>query len=146
MSSNLEQEDSVSEKIADYIWEIWRVSKTASHPVRVGEVTPEQYWILRFLYNSGSQRVKDIAAYIGTTPSPVTISVKRLERQNLLRRERNSTDERVVTVHLTKQGKERFEIWRLRRVKAISGVFDSLNSTEKKALLGLLQKVALSNN
>jgi DNA-binding MarR family transcriptional regulator len=148
LSSNLEQEkeESVSEKIADYIWEIWRTSKTASHPVRVGEVTPEQYWILRFLYNAGSQRVKDIASYIGTTPSPVTISVKRLERQNLVRRERNSQDERVVTVHLTKQGKERFEIWRLRRRKAISRVFDSLNSTEKKSLLGLLQKVALSNN
>jgi DNA-binding MarR family transcriptional regulator len=148
LSSNLEQEkeESVSEKIADYIWEIWRTSKTASHPVRVGEVTPEQYWILRFLYNAGSQRVKDIASYIGTTPSPVTISVKRLERKNLVRRKRNSQDERVVTVHLTKQGKERFEIWRLRRRKAISRVFDSLNSTEKKSLLGLLQKVALSNN
>jgi len=148
LSSSLEQEkeDSVSEKIADYIWEIWRASKTASHPVRVGEVTPEQYWILRFLHNEGSQRVKDIASYIGTTPSPVTISVKRLERQSLVKRERNAKDERVVTVHLTKQGRGRFETWRLRRRKAISGVFDSLNSTEKKSLLGLLQKVALSNN
>ena len=148
MSSGLEQEkeDSVSEKIADYIWEIWRVSKTASHPVLVGEVTPEQYWILRFLSTAGSQRVKDIASYIGTTPSPVTISVQRLERQNLVKRERNSKDERVVTVHLTKQGRERFETWRLRRREAISVIFDSLNSGEKKVLLGLLQKVALSNN
>ena len=32
----------ISEKIADSIWEIWRASKTASHPVRAGEVTPEQ--------------------------------------------------------------------------------------------------------
>jgi DNA-binding MarR family transcriptional regulator len=149
MSSHLEdmrEEESLSEKIADLIWEIWRTSKTASHPVWVGEVTPEQYSILRFLSTNGPQRVKDIAAYIGTTASPVTISVKRLERQNLVKRERNTKDERVVTVHLTEEGKERFELWRLRRREAISVVFESLNQKEKKALLGLLQKVSLSNN
>ncbi|HYB04103.1 MAG TPA: MarR family transcriptional regulator [Nitrososphaerales archaeon] len=149
MSSNLEnmrEEESLSEKIADLIWEIWRTSKTASHPVWVGEVTPEQYSILRFLNTSGPQRVKDIATYIGTTASPVTISVKRLERQNLVKRERNTKDERVVTVQLTEEGKERFELWRLRRREAISVVFESLNQKEKKALLGLLQKVSLSNN
>jgi MarR family transcriptional regulator, 2-MHQ and catechol-resistance regulon repressor len=141
-----EKEESVSERIADLIWEIWRASKTASHPVWVGEVTPEQYTILRFLNTNGPQRVKDIAAYIGTTASPVTISVKRLEKQKLVKRERNSKDERVVNVQLTGEGKERFEMWRLRRREAISVVFESLNQKEKKTLLGLLQKVLLSNN
>jgi DNA-binding MarR family transcriptional regulator len=148
LSSRLEneKEESVSERIADLIWEIWRASKTASHPVWVGEVTPEQYTILRFLNTNGPQRVKDIAAYIGTTASPVTISVKRLEKQKLVKRERNSKDERVVNVQLTGEGKERFEMWRLRRREAISVVFESLNQKEKKTLLGLLQKVLLSNN
>lgn len=90
--------------------------------------------------------MKDIAAYIGTTASPVTISVKRLERQNLVKRERNAKDERVVTVKLTKEGKERFEMWRLRRREAISVVFDPLNQKEKISLLGLLKKVSLSNS
>jgi MarR family transcriptional regulator, organic hydroperoxide resistance regulator len=117
----------------------------ASHPVRAGEVTQEQYWILRFLYNSGSQRVKDIASHIGTTPSPVTISVKRLERENLVKRERSTRDERVVTVHLTRQGKDRFEAWRQRRRKVLSAVFDSLNEREKNSLVSLLSKVASSN-
>lgn len=140
------EEESVSEKIANLIWEIWRASKTVTHPVWIGEVTPEQYSILRFLNENGPQRVKDIATYIGTTPSPVTISVKRLEKQNLLKRERNAKDERVVTVQLTDEGKRRFEMWRLRRKEAISGVFESLNQKEKTTLLNLLQKVSLSNS
>ena len=149
LTSNLQHDrevESVSEKIADLIWEIWRVSKTASHPVWVGEVTPEQYSILRFLSANGPQRVKDIATYIGTTASPVTISVKRLERQSLVKRKRNTKDERVVIVQLTEEGKERFEMWRLRRREAISRIFESLNQKEKLSLLGLLKKVSLSNN
>jgi len=141
---NQKEEESVTEKIADLIWEIWRASRAASHPVRIGEVTPEQYSILRFIDSNGPQRLKDIASYIGTTASPVTISVKRLERQNLVKRERSVKDERVVTVRLTKQGSERFETWRLRRREAISRVFESLNQREKATLLALLQKVSLS--
>jgi DNA-binding MarR family transcriptional regulator len=141
---NQKEEESVTEKIADLIWEIWRASRAASHPVRIGEVTPEQYSILRYIDSNGPQRLKDIASYIGTTASPVTISVKRLEKQNLVKRERSSKDERVVTVRLTKQGRERFETWRLRRREAISRVFESLNQKEKATLLALLQKVSLS--
>ena len=132
----------LSERIADCIWEIWRVSKAASHPVRVGEVTPEQFWILRLLDSSGPQRIKDIAADLGTTPSPVTISVKRLERDGLLRRERGTEDERVVTVSLTKKGKNQFEVWRQRRRRTLSTIFDCLTEEEKESLERLLQKVA----
>jgi DNA-binding MarR family transcriptional regulator len=140
------EEESVSERITDLIWEIWRTSKAVSHPVRVGEVTPEQYWILRFLNTNGPQRIKDIASYIGTTASPVTITVKRLERQKLVKRERSVKDERVVTVQLTQEGKERFGMWRLRRREAITVLFESLNLKEKTQLLSLLQKVSLANN
>ena len=131
----------ISEKIADSIWEIWRASKTASHPVRAGEVTPEQYWILRLLYNEGPQRITDIASHIGTTSSPVTISVKRLEREGLVRRKRSTADERVVKVQLTKHGRDQFELWRLRRRKALSKIFDPLDENEKNSLLALLIKV-----
>jgi len=136
----------ISERIADSIWEIWRSSRTVSHPVRVGEVTPEQYWILRLLYNEGPQRITDIASHIGTTSSPVTISVKRLERENLVRRERSTADERVVKVQLTKHGKDQFELWRLRRRKALSKIFDPLDEKEKNSLLALLIRVVPSSD
>jgi len=139
--SEFAKDSVVSEKIADSIWEIWKVARNVSHPIGRGEVTPEQYWTLRFLYNEGPQRVKDIASHIGTTASPVTISVKRLERENLVKRERSTSDERVVKVQLTKHGKEQFETWRLRRIKAISKLFDSLDDGEKRSLLQLLEKV-----
>ena len=90
----------------------------------------------------GAQRITDIASHIGTTASPVTISVKRLERENLVKRERSTEDERVVKVQLTKHGRDQFELWRLRRRKALSKIFDPLDENEKNSLLALLSKVA----
>ncbi|MDG6998615.1 MAG: MarR family transcriptional regulator [Nitrososphaerota archaeon] len=136
-----ESSDIVSERIADSVWEIWIASKNASSPIKTGEVTHEQYWILRLLYMEGPQRVKDIASHIGTTPSPVTISMKRLEHQDLVKRVRSTKDERVVTVELTKHGRKRFEAWRDVRRKSLSRLFDTLKDREKQMLLGLMSKV-----
>ena len=140
-TESIENHFLISERIADSIWEIWRASKNVSHPVREGEVTSEQYWILRLLYTRGPQRITDVASHIGITASPVTISVKRLERDNLVKRERSTTDERVVMVRLTKHGRDQFELWRLKRRKALSKLFDSLDEGEKNSLLALLGKV-----
>lgn len=146
MNSKLSNQDSrdlvASEQIADAIWEIWIASRNASSPIKAREVTPEQYWILRFLYNEGPKRVKDIASFIGTTLSPVTISMKRLEKQLLVKRVRSKSDERAVTVELTKLGRKQFELWRERRRRSLSGMFDTLTDKEKRLLMDLLSKVS----
>jgi MarR family 2-MHQ and catechol resistance regulon transcriptional repressor len=139
-----EENGVITDKIADSILEIWRNFRTFSSPIKAGQITLEQSWILRFLYNSGPKQIKDIASQIGTTSSPVTISVKRMERQNLVRRERGTKDERIVTVSLTKHGKDVFESWRRERRKALSNFFEILDEGEKNRLLSLLQKVLTS--
>ncbi|WP_307402694.1 MarR family transcriptional regulator [Desulfofundulus luciae] len=73
-------EQLLTEKIADAIWQIWRCWRLTSHPVKQGKITPEQYWVLHILHRFGPQRIKDIAVRMGTGSSSVTITVKRLER------------------------------------------------------------------
>jgi MarR family transcriptional regulator, organic hydroperoxide resistance regulator len=102
--------------------------------------------MLHFLYDSGPQSVKYIAAHAGTTSSPVTISMKRLERANLVKKIRGKSDERIVTVHLTEQGKKVFEARREERIKILSQLFNSLDLKEKYQLNALLEKVLLSSS
>ena len=64
-----------------------------------------------------------------------------MKEKNLVRRERSTEDERVVKVQLTKHGRDQFELWRLRRRKALSKIFDPLDENEKNSLLALLIKV-----
>ena len=130
----------VTEQIATFIREIWRMAKNMTNPRKKGKISLEQYWILRLIYNSGPLRIKDIAFEIGTASSPVTISVKKLEHSRLLRRERSRTDERVVTVHLTPLGRKVFEAGRQERRRALSSLFNSLDELERVQLRDLLSK------
>jgi DNA-binding MarR family transcriptional regulator len=131
----------LAEKIAASIHNIWRSTRNMEPFVKAEKITIEQYWILRILYESGPMRIKDIASRIGTTSSPATISVKRLERRGFLLRKRSTKDERVVIVQLMRRGRSVYETWRNKRRKSLSLLFDSLDLKEKQSLLKLLQKV-----
>ncbi|MGB9804025.1 MAG: MarR family winged helix-turn-helix transcriptional regulator [Desulfofundulus sp.] len=130
-----------TEQIADALWQIWRYWRLMSHPVKQGKITPEQYWVLHILHRFGPQRIKDIAARMGTGSSSVTITVKRLERDNLVCRKRGTEDERVVTVHLTEHGQRVFHAWREERRQVLSALFEPLSGEERRQLYNLLEKV-----
>jgi DNA-binding MarR family transcriptional regulator len=133
----------LNEKIANAMRDILRHSRDLTNTGRKKNerVGIEQFWILRFLYDSGPKRIKDIAEEIGITPSPVTISVKKLAASRLVTRERGKLDERVVTVRLTDEGRRFFETWRADRNQALSSLFDLLEDQEREELNKLLQKV-----
>ena len=136
-------ENILTEHIVDALWGLWRSWRALSHPVRQGQITPEQYWILRLLHHHGPLRIKDIAKRTGTCSSSVTIAVKRLERDGVVRRRRdNEADERVVTVHLTEKGEELFRSWRQARRRALSEIFTPLDVQERRQLYTLLGKVS----
>ena len=138
--SSPEGDLSISARIAADIHELGRVTGAMIGDGESG-VTIEQYWMLRLLHDTGPRPIKDVASEMGTTHSPVSISAKHLEQLGLVRRERNTTDERVVTVRLTHRGRTLFEGWRKGRRRALSLLFGSLNKKERVALLGLLDRL-----
>ncbi|WP_151191940.1 MarR family winged helix-turn-helix transcriptional regulator [Desulfotomaculum copahuensis] len=135
------EEAVLTERIADALWQVWRGWRMLSHPVKQGKITPEQYWILHVLHRFGPQRIKDLAARMGTGSSAVTIAIKRLERDGLVCRQRGTADERVVTARLTDQGRTVFQAWRRERRVALSALFEPLDGDEKRRLYETLSKV-----
>ena len=68
-----------------------------------------QFAVLEALYHLGSLCQKDIAAKVLKSPRNITMVVDNLEKRNLVVRERNAGDRRVLTVHLTDEGRSLFE-------------------------------------
>lgn len=70
------------------------------------ELTPVQYNVLRILRGAGSDGIKcsEISERLVTKDSDITRLLDRLENRNLVARERDGKDRRVITAIITESG------------------------------------------
>ncbi|RJP23476.1 MAG: MarR family transcriptional regulator [Deltaproteobacteria bacterium] len=78
-------------------------SKRAEH---VAGLTGPQLWAIKVLAESAPIMVSELARRMYLHPSTVIGILDRLETRGLVRRTRSTEDRRVVTVGLTRRGKE----------------------------------------
>jgi MarR family transcriptional regulator, organic hydroperoxide resistance regulator len=130
-----------TERLAEDLLTLWRILRSLSHPVWRAEITPEQYWLLRLLSRAGSLSIGELATELGITTSSATIACKRLEKAELLTRERQVDDERVVRVALTPQGKAQILAWSERKRQALTELLSVLDQEEQKEFQQMLARV-----
>jgi DNA-binding MarR family transcriptional regulator len=104
-------------------------------------MTPEQYWLLRLLRRRGALSIGELAEALGVTGSSVTTACKRLEKAELVTRERQVDDERMVRVALTDQGLARIESWERQRRDLLTQLLAPLDSQEQRTLQQLLERI-----
>mgnify|MGYP006183849421 FL=1 len=64
-----------------------------------------QFLVLSILWEEDGLKVYEIGARLSLDSGTLTPLLKKLESQNLLKRERGDADERTVSIHLTYPGK-----------------------------------------
>ena len=67
-------------------------------------VTYTQYLVLSTLWEKDGLTITAIADRLGLEPSTITPAVKRLENAGFVARQRSTSDERQVQVHLSQKG------------------------------------------
>ena len=77
-----------------------RVHRVLAEP----KLTISQFGVLEALYHKGPQCQKVIASKTLKSTGNITMVVDNLEKQDLVRRERDYEDRRYVTIHLTETG------------------------------------------
>lgn len=95
-------------------------------PAAAMGIHPGQLPILKLLYDRDGISQTEISRKLSNRPSTVTVSLKRLEKMNLVRREADRKDQRIVRVYLTDTARDLF-----RRVPAM------LETNEKLLLEGM---------
>ncbi len=105
----------------------------------LGDLTPGQFGVLESLYHLGPMRQTEIGAKLLRSGSNITLIVDNLERDGLVRRDRDPDDRRVVNVSLTDAGREVIEGIFPAHVEAIVEAMAAL-SPEEQAELGRLCK------
>ena len=132
-----------ADRLVEDLLALWRLLRINTHPVRRGEITPEQYWLLKLLNKQTELSIGELAEALGVTGSSVTTACKRLEKAGLLKRTRQADgqDERVVLVTLTTQGHQQLEAWQQERRNELNKMLTPLSPSEQNELQRLIERI-----
>jgi DNA-binding MarR family transcriptional regulator len=131
----------ITDRLIEDVTGLWRFVRLAAYPVHLEGMTPEQFWLLRYLERHSPVSIGALAEALGIKPSSATSACKRLEQAGLVTRTRQSSDERVVNVEITELGAAQLAQMRQRQREAVGRFLGVLDPQEQATLLQLLDRV-----
>jgi MarR family 2-MHQ and catechol resistance regulon transcriptional repressor len=108
------------------------------------KLTLSQFGVLDALLHLGPMCQSVLAEKILKSSGNMTMVIDNLEKRNLVKRYRDDTDRRKVTVHLTPTGKRLIEGAMPGHVRLIEEAFASLSDRELEQLAKLTKKLGVS--
>lgn len=105
-------------------------------------LTASQLSTLKVLRIHGALAQRDIAKHILKSFGNITVLVDNLERENLVTRDRDTKDRRIIYVRLTPKGEELFDRVYPGHLERIREAMKGLTESECDLMSSLLAKVA----
>lgn len=109
-----------------------------------GDLSESQFGVLEALYHLGPLSQKSIGEKLLYSKSNIVAIIDALERDGLVKRQRDAQDRRFINVSITSQGTSLIEILLPMHVKAITEEFACLSSAEQDQLARLCKKLGLN--
>jgi MarR family 2-MHQ and catechol resistance regulon transcriptional repressor len=107
----------------------------------LGDITPSQFAVLEALYHLGSLTQGEVSTKVLKSGSNMTTVIDNLERDGLVKRERDAKDRRVIHVHLTEAGSGKVEAVLPGHIAALVEEFSVLSASEQSTLGELCKKL-----
>nr|WP_205516654.1 MarR family transcriptional regulator [Paenibacillus sp. SYP-B3998] len=105
-------------------------------------LTEGQLHVLELLSANERMKPSDLIEFLSTTPAAVTTLLDRMEKNQLIARERDEKDRRIVWVNVTDTGKAECERGTGIREKLLNSYLNRVSAHNQKLLIYLLGKVA----
>ena len=101
-------------------------------------ITSPQFVALQWLLEEGDLTIGELSNRISLAFSTTTDLVDRMERNDLVERVRDTSDRRVVRIHLLEKGKQIIKEVIQKRQEYLGEVLDKFSDDEKETLNDLL--------
>ncbi|TXK74660.1 MarR family winged helix-turn-helix transcriptional regulator [Paenibacillus sp. N3.4] len=131
---------------SDEFGKLWlKLSKELKFQMEVGlapTITEGQLHVLELIIAHDRMKPSDLIAYLSTTPAAITTLLDRMEKSELILRERDEKDRRIVWVHVTDKGKAECERGTRIREQLLDSYLNRVSAHNQKLFIYLLGKVA----
>ncbi|MGG1550581.1 MULTISPECIES: MarR family winged helix-turn-helix transcriptional regulator [Paenibacillus] len=104
-------------------------------------ITEGQLNVLELLLGHDRMKPSDLIEYLSTTPAAVTTLLDRMEKAELIVRERDEKDRRIVWIHVTDKGKAECDRGRGIREHVLNTYLSRVSAHNQKLFIYLLGKV-----
>lgn len=108
--------------------------------IRESGLTTAQFGVLEALYNKGDLKIGELVEKILTTSGNITVVIKNLEKDGLIKRTRDPEDKRSTIISITNKGIEVIEGILPNHIQNIERIFSVLTDEEKVTLKNILKK------
>jgi DNA-binding MarR family transcriptional regulator len=134
-----EDADKLAERLLEVSSSLIRAARSAASEGARRDVTMAQMELLRLVRRRPGITATAAATELRLARNTVSTLVGQLAGQDLLARERDEADGRIVQLRLLPAAQERMAAWRKRRLRATSSAVQQLSATE---LVQLAEAVA----
>ncbi len=104
------------------------------------DCSKNELYVMAFLYQHGEVHMSQIADYLEVPLNTVTGIITRMEKRELLARERSDTDKRVVTVAMTERGQDQMQLILEQMRHYGQAVLQALTAEEFQVLMKLADR------
>ncbi|OWK29974.1 MarR family winged helix-turn-helix transcriptional regulator [Sphingomonas mucosissima] len=118
-----------------------RLAAKVARQVPAGGLTTARYRTLRFIQARAPATAGQVRSFFGLSPRTVTEAVDSLERDGLIRRERDERDRRVTNLIVLPAGAKALEAAQPLLNDTAEAAFAELDEGEREQLLKLLNRV-----
>lgn len=108
--------------------------------IKESGLTPAQFGVLEALYNKGDLRICELIEKILTTSGNITVVIKNLEKDGLVKKIPDPKDKRSCVISLTAKGIQVIESILPSHIENIRNIFGTLTDEEKITLKTILKK------
>lgn len=109
-------------------------------------LTEGQFTVLEFLLSRKEVKPSDLIEHLATTPAAITTLLDRMEKNELIRRERDHEDRRIVRIRLTPKGISEGERGISIREQYLEQILNQISSHNQQLLIYLLKKITSASS
>lgn len=117
------------------------ISSRIHRRINMQGLSESQFGALDVLLHLGPITQKDLGSKLLKSGGNITMVVDNLEKRGFVERRRNKEDRRLITLHLTKKGKNKIKSILPDYVQSITGELKVLNKKEQHKLQEMLKLI-----
>ena len=117
------------------------ISVFENNEVTEGQITTVQWLVLEHLASQGPCPMSDLSNVMHRQCSSMTGMIDRLIRLDMVERQRDPKDRRVVRVRISTKGRQLVRRIRQQKQKGLTKLFSRLNEKERADYLKILEKL-----